>query len=185
MDWTCHVHANGASDKTKSGAGLLHHNPLQASARPLSQTSLTTTGPNAEIIAAERAILQPRRRTASLVGSPVHITSPAARTTNSFPSYPLCVCHIACVPRNVPIRLHRSTEPDTKTRDNHHASHHHLRRRNGSSNKTFTMPAVSGQDHVHILQERDWQQTVGQSGMTPTAFSFLIPVFVVAIVAPL
>ncbi|USP77795.1 hypothetical protein yc1106_05069 [Curvularia clavata] len=46
------------------------------------------------------------------------------------------------------------------------------------------MPAISGQEDVHLLRPRDWQQTVGQSGMTPTAFSFLIPVFVVAIVAP-
>jgi hypothetical protein len=46
------------------------------------------------------------------------------------------------------------------------------------------MPAISGQDDVHLLRAREWQNTVGQSGMTPTAFSFLIPVFVVAIVAP-
>lgn len=47
------------------------------------------------------------------------------------------------------------------------------------------MPAISGQGHVLRLQAREWQQTVGQSGMTPTAFSFLIPVFIVAIIAPL
>ncbi|EUC48191.1 hypothetical protein COCMIDRAFT_88002 [Bipolaris oryzae ATCC 44560] len=46
------------------------------------------------------------------------------------------------------------------------------------------MPAVSGQHGVHFLHAREWQKTVGNSGMTPTAFSFLIPVFVVAIIAP-
>ncbi|RYN82296.1 hypothetical protein AA0120_g9782 [Alternaria tenuissima] len=46
------------------------------------------------------------------------------------------------------------------------------------------MPAVSSHGFVRTLEAREWRDTVGQSGMTPTAFSFLIPVFVVAIVAP-
>ncbi|KAF5848172.1 hypothetical protein GGP41_005561 [Bipolaris sorokiniana] len=46
------------------------------------------------------------------------------------------------------------------------------------------MPAVSSEHDVHFLHAREWQKTVGNSGMTPTAFSFLIPVFVVAIIAP-
>jgi len=46
------------------------------------------------------------------------------------------------------------------------------------------MPAVSSHGFVRSLEAREWRDTVGQSGMTPTAFSFLIPVFVVAIVAP-
>ncbi|KAF1937956.1 hypothetical protein EJ02DRAFT_447142 [Clathrospora elynae] len=45
------------------------------------------------------------------------------------------------------------------------------------------MPALLSHGVV-ALQARDWRDTVGQSGMTPTAFSFLIPVFVVAIAAP-
>jgi hypothetical protein len=46
------------------------------------------------------------------------------------------------------------------------------------------MPAVLNHGFVRTLEAREWRDTVGQSGMTPTAFSFLIPVFVVAIVAP-
>jgi hypothetical protein len=46
------------------------------------------------------------------------------------------------------------------------------------------MPAISSHGFVRTLEAREWQNTVGQSGMTPTAFSFLIPVFVVAIVVP-
>ncbi|KAG9193288.1 hypothetical protein G6011_03323 [Alternaria panax] len=46
------------------------------------------------------------------------------------------------------------------------------------------MPAVFSYGFVRTLEAREWKDTVGQSGMTPTAFSFLIPVFVVAIVAP-
>jgi hypothetical protein len=45
------------------------------------------------------------------------------------------------------------------------------------------MPAISSQDV--ILARREWSNTVGQSGMTPTAFAFLIPVFVVVVFAPL
>lgn len=44
------------------------------------------------------------------------------------------------------------------------------------------MPAITTQEIA--LHARDWRNTVGQSGMTPTAFAFLIPVFVVAIAAP-
>jgi hypothetical protein len=51
--------------------------------------------------------------------------------------------------------------------------------------KRNAMPAISSHGFVRTLEAREWQNTVGQSGMTPTAFSFLIPVFVVAIVAPL
>jgi len=47
------------------------------------------------------------------------------------------------------------------------------------------MPAISSQADVVVLQSREWRNTIGQSGMTPTAFAFLIPVFVVAIAAPL
>jgi len=46
------------------------------------------------------------------------------------------------------------------------------------------MPAISSQADVVVLQSREWRNTIGQSGMTPTAFAFLIPVFVVAIAAP-
>lgn len=46
------------------------------------------------------------------------------------------------------------------------------------------MPAISRHADGVLLQGREWRNTVGQSGMTPTAFAFLIPVFVVAIVAP-
>jgi len=34
------------------------------------------------------------------------------------------------------------------------------------------------------LERREWKQTVGQSGMTPTAFAFLIPVFVLVVFCP-
>jgi hypothetical protein len=47
------------------------------------------------------------------------------------------------------------------------------------------MPAISSHRVFIALEAREWRDTVGQSGMTPTAFSFLIPVFVVAIAAPL
>lgn len=51
------------------------------------------------------------------------------------------------------------------------------------------MPPVIISDHgldgPLLLSGREWRDTVGGSGMTPTAFSFLIPVFVVAIAAPL
>lgn len=50
------------------------------------------------------------------------------------------------------------------------------------------MPAISHQEFqagAASLQAREWRNTVGQSGMTPTAFAFLVPVFVVAIAAPL
>jgi hypothetical protein len=47
------------------------------------------------------------------------------------------------------------------------------------------MPAISNNGGFIALKAREWRDTVGQSGMTPTAFSFLIPVFVVAIAAPL
>lgn len=49
------------------------------------------------------------------------------------------------------------------------------------------MPAISSREvvtEVNALQIREWRNTVGQSGMTPTAFAFLIPVFVVAIATP-
>ncbi|CAO2652204.1 Nn.00g004870.m01.CDS01 [Neocucurbitaria sp. VM-36] len=49
------------------------------------------------------------------------------------------------------------------------------------------MPAISSREvqaGVHALQIREWRNTVGQSGMTPTAFAFLIPVFVVAVATP-
>ncbi|KAL6711595.1 hypothetical protein ACN47E_004529 [Coniothyrium glycines] len=47
------------------------------------------------------------------------------------------------------------------------------------------MPAISSRSvEAGILHAREWRNTVGQSGMTPTAFAFLIPVFVVAIAAP-
>jgi hypothetical protein len=45
------------------------------------------------------------------------------------------------------------------------------------------MPAVV--DGMLSLDKREWRKTVGQSGMTPTAFAFLIPVFVVVVFAPL
>jgi hypothetical protein len=44
------------------------------------------------------------------------------------------------------------------------------------------MPAITTS---HALQTREWQQTVGQSGMTPTAFAFLVPVFVIIVFCPL
>jgi hypothetical protein len=47
------------------------------------------------------------------------------------------------------------------------------------------MPTIPSHGAFIALQARALHDTVGQSGMTPTAFSFLIPVFVVAIVAPL
>jgi hypothetical protein len=47
------------------------------------------------------------------------------------------------------------------------------------------MPALSNYGFETQLQRREWKQTVGQSGMTPTAFAFLIPVFVVVVFAPL
>ncbi|KAE8843288.1 hypothetical protein CFE70_002731 [Pyrenophora teres f. teres 0-1] len=47
------------------------------------------------------------------------------------------------------------------------------------------MPAIISEHGGGILGAREWRDTVGGSGMTPTAFSFLIPVFVVAIAAPL
>lgn len=50
------------------------------------------------------------------------------------------------------------------------------------------MPAIPihhGQAGPVALQARDWRDTVGQSGITPTAFAFLVPVFVVAVAAPL
>ncbi|KAF1840239.1 uncharacterized protein K460DRAFT_296160 [Cucurbitaria berberidis CBS 394.84] len=49
------------------------------------------------------------------------------------------------------------------------------------------MPAISSraiEGGVNALQAREWRNTVGQSGMTPTAFSFLIPVLLVAIATP-
>lgn len=49
----------------------------------------------------------------------------------------------------------------------------------------ITMPALSGHDMMMELERREWKQTVGQSGMTPTAFAFLIPVFVVVVFCPL
>jgi hypothetical protein len=47
----------------------------------------------------------------------------------------------------------------------------------------FAMPTLSS--HDGFLDKREWSNTVGQSGMTPTAFAFLIPVFVVVVFAPL
>jgi hypothetical protein len=50
------------------------------------------------------------------------------------------------------------------------------------------MPVIAAhgvEASAFALQAREWRNTVGQSGMTPTAFAFLIPVFVVAIAAPL
>jgi hypothetical protein len=47
------------------------------------------------------------------------------------------------------------------------------------------MSAILSHGGFVALEAREWRDTVGQSGMTPTAFSFLIPVFVVAIAAPL
>jgi hypothetical protein len=48
------------------------------------------------------------------------------------------------------------------------------------------MPALSGYTSVsaNAIEKRDWNQTVGQSGMTPTAFAFLIPIFIVIILCP-
>ncbi|KAH7392263.1 hypothetical protein DE146DRAFT_738102 [Phaeosphaeria sp. MPI-PUGE-AT-0046c] len=46
------------------------------------------------------------------------------------------------------------------------------------------MPAVLSQYDVMGLERREWRNTVGQSGMTPTAFAFLVPVFVVVFFAP-
>ncbi|KAH7064360.1 hypothetical protein BKA63DRAFT_525256 [Paraphoma chrysanthemicola] len=47
------------------------------------------------------------------------------------------------------------------------------------------MPAISSQDGWTMeLERREWKNTVGQSGMTPTAFAFLIPVFVVVVFCP-
>ncbi|KAF2821829.1 hypothetical protein CC86DRAFT_101120 [Ophiobolus disseminans] len=46
------------------------------------------------------------------------------------------------------------------------------------------MPALSSYDALMQLERREWKQTVGQSGMTPTAFAFLIPVFVVVVFCP-
>jgi len=46
------------------------------------------------------------------------------------------------------------------------------------------MPAISDYGNGPLLVGREWRDTVGGSGMTPTAFSFLIPVFVVAVAAP-
>ncbi|KAH8726454.1 hypothetical protein GQ44DRAFT_705653 [Phaeosphaeriaceae sp. PMI808] len=46
------------------------------------------------------------------------------------------------------------------------------------------MPAVSAQGALMELQSREWKNTVGQSGMTPTAFAFLIPVFIVIVLCP-
>lgn len=53
------------------------------------------------------------------------------------------------------------------------------------------MPAI-WQEGVEVvgtraggLQARDWQNAMGASGMTPTAFAFLIPVFVIVVFAPL
>ncbi|EDU44577.1 hypothetical protein PtrSN002B_009576 [Pyrenophora tritici-repentis] len=48
------------------------------------------------------------------------------------------------------------------------------------------MPAIISEHGTTavLLGAREWRDTVGGSGMTPTAFSFLIPVFVVAIAAP-
>ncbi|KAH3920320.1 hypothetical protein HBI56_068470 [Parastagonospora nodorum] len=46
------------------------------------------------------------------------------------------------------------------------------------------MPAISSHDALASLEKREWSNTVGQSGMTPTAFAFLIPVFVVVVFAP-
>lgn len=46
------------------------------------------------------------------------------------------------------------------------------------------MPALPQWQDL-ALQKRDWRNTVGQSGMTPTAFAFLIPVFVVVVFCPL
>ncbi|KAF1919361.1 hypothetical protein BDU57DRAFT_139278 [Ampelomyces quisqualis] len=45
------------------------------------------------------------------------------------------------------------------------------------------MPALLNRHDV-FLAKREWRNTVGQSGMTPTAFAFLIPVFVVVVFAP-
>jgi hypothetical protein len=49
------------------------------------------------------------------------------------------------------------------------------------------MPAISNQDGwaTMVLERREWSNTIGQSGMTPTAFAFLIPVFVVVVFCPL
>jgi hypothetical protein len=44
------------------------------------------------------------------------------------------------------------------------------------------MPALTPSN---AMAKREWSNTVGQSGMTPTAFSFLIPVFIVVVFAPL
>ncbi|KAH7356329.1 hypothetical protein BKA66DRAFT_249571 [Pyrenochaeta sp. MPI-SDFR-AT-0127] len=48
------------------------------------------------------------------------------------------------------------------------------------------MPALGRtfEAEMYALQAREWRRTVGQTGMTPTAFAFLIPVFVVAIATP-
>jgi hypothetical protein len=101
----------------------------------------------------------------------------AARATTSA-ALTACVSHIACVPRNLLIHLHYFPDPIPRpNRPNEHAS-------NVDSNSNLTMPPVSTHDDVHFLHAREWQNTVGQSGMTPTAFSFLVPVFVVAIIAP-
>jgi hypothetical protein len=53
-----------------------------------------------------------------------------------------------------------------------------------SPHRQFAMPALSNQDGF-LLDKREWSNTVGQSGMTPTAFAFLVPVFVVVVFAPL
>lgn len=46
------------------------------------------------------------------------------------------------------------------------------------------MPAMPAHVDVMALEAREWRNTVGQSGMTPTAFAFLIPVFFLAVAAP-
>lgn len=56
------------------------------------------------------------------------------------------------------------------------------------STQPFDVPAEKrprGKMPAFMLQAREWRETVGQSGMTPTAFAFLVPVFVVAIATPL
>ena len=46
------------------------------------------------------------------------------------------------------------------------------------------MPVVRSDGFESVLEAREWRNTVGQSGMTPTAFAFLIPVFVIVVFAP-
>ena len=47
------------------------------------------------------------------------------------------------------------------------------------------MPAIPVHDSLFELEKREWRNTVGRSGMTSTAFAFLIPIFVVVVFCPL